>query len=414
MLELLQGSPTQKMAQALRYLECEIYYDLREARAMYARNGVVQPCNDRLMAALRYEIADNCEHYVKKDETAPFFVGRDKFYDLRDAHMGTHERDAFKVWLEALPAAPLTEAQVQDYECSVDHMVADCLGGDEGVYARHASRMIVLSAVWRTFEPGYKIDEVLVISGKQGIGKDSMVSALVPWESLYTESFSFGMGLKQKIEQTRGKVFVMASEMGGVTTTRDLEALKSYVTNRNDDIRMAYRRDSDFMARRFVFVCTTNLSRPLPSDPTGNRRWVVVHCDESRVGAVEPWIEARRNKYWAEAVAMYRLGIRPNLPRDMKGIQVGENEQLERVDEQFEDAFEAAVDQGRIKLNGKPMTLTEVAVAMEIVTTEGDFRREKREVQHRIRDQLERNKWTSRRGVREGERTVKRLWFPPS
>ena len=409
-MPLLEGSPVEKLRKALEHIGYNIYHDLREARVMVEYDGQTLDSDDRLMAHIRYTIADECTHIAAKNEV-PLFFSKEKFYDLRDAHTHTNQKDRFLDWLKALPRVELTQDDITDYKLKIDWMLVDCLGAGEGVYDRHCSRIITLGAVWRAFEPGTKLDEVPVLKGKQGIGKDSILTSLVPWESLYTTSFSFKMRTKERVEVTRGRVFIIASEMGGVTTTSDLEDLKNYVTATHDDMRMAYRRDTEKMPRRFVLCGTTNLSRPLPSDVTGNRRWMVSDCTESQVGPVEPWIEQHRETFWAEAVALYKMGVKPNIPRWMKDIQQGRNEELERVDEQFENAYEKAFDEGKLAL--KPQTISEIGVALAITEDVESFQRERKEVQHRLRDQLERQGWTSKRASHPDTGKVSRLWYPP-
>ena len=406
----LTGSNLEKLHKALKFIGFNLYYDVRESRVMVQRGDVIESANDRLMAHIRYKIAEKCTHEVD-GKVLPLFMGKDRFYDLRDAHTYTNEKDRFLEWLKALPPLELDREAVKDYELKIDWMLSDALGAGESQYDRHCSRIITLGAVWRAFKPSCKLDEVPILKGKQGIGKDTIFTSLLPWESLHTTSFSFKLPLKQRIEVTRGRVFVIASEMGGVTTTSDLEDLKNYVTATHDDMRMAYRRDSDQMLRRFVFCGTTNLSRPLPHDITGNRRWMVSDCEENRVGAIEDWMEEKRELFWREAVALYRMGIKPNIPRWMKGFQETRNEQFERVDEQFENAYEEAID--RKVLEYKAQTLSDIAVHMGICETADAFRRERREVQHRLRDQLERQGWTSKRGKHPTTGNVSRLWMPP-
>lgn len=406
----LTGSPLAKFRTALKRSDVVMFYDLREARMMMiADKGDPIPCDDRAMAWLRFKFHERFTTIDGKGNEVPYQLAKQTFYDLRDAVGHENQRDTFKEWLLKRDGLTLKDEDVEDYGLAVDWMVSDALGGDEGVYARWISRMILLSAVWRTMEPGCKHHEVPVLKGPQGVGKDSILTSLAPWDRLCTTTFSFALSQTRQIEVTRGCLFVIASEMGGVTTTKDLEALKSYITTEHDDMRLAYGRDKEVMPRRFVFACTTNLERPLPNDATGNRRWAVVEVGESRVGRVEDWVVERRDRLWGEALALYRMGVSATLPRDMKGLQVHSNCTFERLDEQMEDAYESAIYSNRINVQGK-YTLTELAVAMQICETPEDFRREKREVQHRLRDELQRQGWTSRR-ARHKQGKVKRLWY---
>ena len=409
----LSGTPLAKFAKALEACGYSIYYDIRRAIPMVRHDGVERVCDDRVMQYLRFFMGDSCVHTVS-GEVVPYRLGKNVFYDLRDAHLHVNATDPFREYLSVHDTSQvnISDACIADYECKIDRLAYDVFETAGTEYERCISRMLILSAVWRTMEPGYKIDEVPVLQGEQGLGKDALLTSLVPSQTLYTTSFSFGMSLKEKIECTRGCVYVIASEMGGVTTTKDLEALKSYITASHDDTRLAYRRDSEHMPRRFVFVCTTNLGRPLPADTTGNRRWCVIQVGPSKVGAVEPFVEACRDAIWHEAVALYRAGVKPNLPRDFKSIQKGRNIELERVDEGMESAYESAVDSKKLGFE-RPYTLTEVAVIMGVSPTQEEFNSGRRELQHRVRDQLERQNWKSRRSRQQGGK-VKRLWFPPN
>lgn len=394
---------------ALASIGVEFFFDVRDARPMWRRGGKDRYCDDRAMQAIRYELMERCAVWGSRRDM-PYNLGVQSFYSLRDALMHHHERDRFEDYLNELPPWDLDPGMAEDYNLSVDHMLADALGAEDDVYHRHVSRMIPLAAVWRTFEPGCIQHEVPVLKGPQGVGKDTVLTHLLPHERWSTTSFSFAMGLKDRIDATRGKVFVIASEMGGVTTTRDLEALKSYVTTSHDDGRMAYRRDSEHMPRRFAFCCTTNLDKPLPSDPSGNRRWCTVEVGPSKVGALEPWMEERRQRYWREAVALYRARYRARLPREFGEYQSESNTINERIDEQIHDAYVDAIHDGRLDKRQR-YTLTEIAMKLCLAETPSDWRTGTREAQHRLRDELLRGGWTNRRGRRTNDNGVKRLWL---
>ena len=411
-MRMLKGTETERYAQALDACDAAIFYDLRSDRELVSLDGRrPEPTTDRSMSHLRMLMAERCVAPTSSGPM-PYRLSKSMFYDLRDAHSYTHERDPFKDWLEALPPVEVDPDAIDDYQCKIDWMVHDALGGDDSTYSRHISRSILLAAVWRTMQPGSKFDEVPVLMGAQGVGKDSLITSLVPWTSLETTSFSFSLRLKERIEVTRGCLFVVASEMGGVTTTKDLESLKSFVTATHDEMRMAYRRDSEHMPRRFIFVCTTNLCRPLPADPTGNRRWTVIAVDASRVGKVEDWVAERREAFWGEALALYKRGVKPSLPREMQFEQSQHNDNLERIDDVLEELYDNAIEEDMLKTD-RPYTMRDAAYALKMCVELDDFRHMRREDQHRLRDHLTRKGWTSRRGRYHGGGSVKRLWYPP-
>ena len=406
-MQRLTGSHLNKFRSALRNFGVEFFYDMREARILRVTDSGPEPVDDRYMSWLRFKLSENFMHETK-DGQLPYLLGKDNFYALTEAISHENRRDVFKDYLDNLTPKKVTKEDIEECNLKIDWMLDDIFGGCEGVYGRLVSRMITLGAVWRTYDPGCKFDNVPVLKGDQGIGKDTVFTSLLPSPRMYTTSFSFAMNQKERIECTRGCVLVVVSEMGGVTTTKDLENLKAYVTTAHDDMRMAYGRNREVMPRRFIFVCNTNLERPLPTDPSGNRRWCVVEVGPSKVGRIEDYLDNRRDELWAEAVAVYKQGIEPGLPRDLMAVQAGQNDRFERFDEQYEDAYLTALDNGSLSRK-KQYTLTEIAVALGITDSNKEFRRERREVQHRLRDELHRQGWTSKQGRRNGS-NVLRLW----
>ena len=396
--------------EALDLLDIRIVYDVREERFFVTFPGAEpEYVNDRSMSYLRQMLAEQVFVTVDR-KLANFALSKERFYHFRDALGHKCNEDSFLTYLKSLPDFEIDHMQVAEYNILGDKMMSDVLGVVENDYTGHGSRAICLSAVWRAFEPGYKVDEVVVVKGRQHIGKDTILSSLLPRPRYHTDSFSFSMSHKEKVEATRGKVFVVASEMGGVTTTKDLEALKQYITMTHDDIRLAYRRDADLMPRRFTMLCTTNLDKPLPDDATGNRRWIVLDALESQVGAIEPFMETHRDRYWACAVKLYKMGVRPNLPREMKGLQSDLNEDLRRSDEAVADAYASAIADKMLKL--EPQTLTQIAVQCGLVKDMTEFRSSPRALQHRLRNELILQGWVSRKGRIEPGANIQRLWYP--
>jgi len=404
-------NPREQFAEAIKLLKVDLYYDVRECRAFLGD----RPVSERNMQSLRYRIGERFTVPYGKGEK-PLMFGRQAFYDLREAYLNDRERDPFREWLEKRPYKDLdiTKGDADAYELSVDRMLENLFGVEASQYSRHISRAIVLAAVWRTMKPGCAVHEIPVIQGPQGIGKDALLRSLVPWRELHTESFSFSSSPKERVEVTRGKVYAVASEMGGVTTTKDIEHLKQYITNPADTLRLSYRRDQEYLPRMFTFICTTNLETPLPSDPTGNRRFMVVRAGPSRVGRVEDWIDEYREELWAECLWLYHHGYSHELPRDLKDVQTEDNLDYERVDEAVEEAFNLAMNTGSIDLY-EPHKLSEIAVALSLCDTIEEFGRGdgSARLQHRVRDVLTKRGWKRRQMRKPHERVPCRMWVSP-
>lgn len=203
-------------ASALAEIGVTFLYDVRASRPKWKRDGVMHYCDDRAMQAMRYELADKVKMVGSKPgKPIPYFLKQESFYSLRDAVLFAAELDPFKLWLDDLPPLELDTGAADDYALTCDYFLQDAFEGvDEDVYQRHIARSVALGAVWRTMEPGCPLHEVPVIKGPQGAGKDTIISYLLPEPEWATTSFTFAMGSKDRIDATRGKVFVIASEMG--------------------------------------------------------------------------------------------------------------------------------------------------------------------------------------------------------
>ena len=89
-----------------------------------------------------------------------------------------------------------------------------------------------------------------------------------------------------------------------------------------------------------MIVGTTNLADPLPNDPNGNRRFVVIRLECGDVHQVIDYLEVNRAQLWAEARELYRQGVEAWLPHALARVQSVTNESARRRDELLEDALD--------------------------------------------------------------------------
>jgi hypothetical protein len=155
---------------------------------------------------------------------------------------------------------------------------------------------MLCAAVRRIRQPGCKFDHVLVLRGRQDLGKSSLIRALCPDPSWFTDQAKIGADAKETIERTSGAWIVEFPELDGLSR-RDANAVKSFITTTLDRARPAYGRYTVDRPRQFVLFGTTN-EQAFLSDTTGNRRfWVadVTRCDIAGLAVA-------RDQLWAEAL----------------------------------------------------------------------------------------------------------------
>ena len=320
------------LATALQALGWEWRYNTRSHRAeLRPRGDEWREANDRLIADIRAEIP---LRFKEAKRNKPLAFGRTAFEDSFAALLFHSEVDPFLEWLEGLPA--------WDGEARLDGWLSRVFDvATEPDLAAWCSRFLPLGAVWRTYRPGTKLDEMPVIVGPQGCGKSTALRALLPPER--DEWFSDGLRLaaddKIRAEALQGRVIVEAAEMAG-STKAERESLKAFLSRTDDGaVRLAYRRNPETMRRRCVMAGTSNDHACLPADPSGNRRFVALNVRSGLDGAagVRAYLDDARDQLWVEALHRYHAGEVAYLPADLIAAQTAANAGAVSVDESLED-----------------------------------------------------------------------------
>lgn len=181
-----------------------------------------------------------------------------------------------------------------DGEPRLDRWAIDYLGVVDSQYVRAVSSKWMISAVARIYTPGCKADCALVLEGKQGLGKSTVLRNLsFPW---FTDEIA-AFGTKDASEQTIGVWIVELSELEAVTRAADVAHVKAFMSRQRDRFRVSYGRRVQEYPRQCVFAATSN-SATWNRDDTGGRRWWPLTCG-ARIWAAE--ITQARDQLWAEA-----------------------------------------------------------------------------------------------------------------
>lgn len=186
----------------------------------------------------------------------------------------------------------------------LDTLLVDYLGADDTEYVRAVTRKTIVAAVARIFKPGIKFDSILVISGKQGIGKSTLFAKL--GKQWFSDSLSIAdMKDKTASEKLQGYWILEISELNGMKKV-DVETIKSFVSRTDDKYRQAYGSSVESHPRSCIIVGTTNSDSGFLRDITGNRRFFPVNI--AGTGKYHPWELTEVDQIWAEAVEYYNCG----------------------------------------------------------------------------------------------------------
>lgn len=185
----------------------------------------------------------------------------------------------------------------------MDTLLIDYLGAEDINYTRIIIRKVLVAAVARVFNPGIKFDNMMVLSGPQGIGKSTFIKKLGgDW---YSDSLTTVQG-KEAYEQLQG---VWLLEMGEMMATKkaDIEAVKHFLSKSEDIYRVAYGKRTSRFLRQCVVIGTTN-DKEFLRDKTGNRRfWPIdTGVKKSNKNIFNGQLDNERNQIWAEALELYK------------------------------------------------------------------------------------------------------------
>jgi predicted P-loop ATPase len=253
--------------------------------------------------------ADDAElrHYI---ETAYQMYAPSK---LSDATAAVCDRHVFH------PVRDYLEATEWDKTPRADTLLIDYLGAADTPYTRAVTRKALCAAVARVYRPGVKYDNMLVLVGRQGIGKSYLLSRLGGrW---YSDSLSSVQG-KEAYEQVLG---FWVFEMGELAVLKraEVEAVKHFISKQEDSFRQAYGRRTERFPRQCVFFGTTNNLNFL-RDQTGNRRfWPVdLEAQAPTRSLFKGLTAAEVDQVWAEARTLYKAGESLYLSPDVEAEAV--------------------------------------------------------------------------------------------
>lgn len=224
-----------------------------------------------------------------------------------------------------------------DQKPRLDEWLVNYAGVEDTTYTRVVGAKILIAAVARAYQPGAKVDTMVVLEGDQGAGKSTMLRALVGRPEWFTEVSCRGFD-KDTVALIHGPVIVEMGELASLKSW-EVENTKAFLSREKDDFRPAYGRTKVSFLRRCVLFGTTNAETYLP-DTTGNRRFwpVQVHfCDVD--GITED-----RDQLWAEAVVQFKAGRQWWLTSEEEKLAQVEQDLRREVDP-FEEKLDKLLSQ---------------------------------------------------------------------
>lgn len=197
----------------------------------------------------------------------------------------------------------------------LDTLFIDLFGAPDTPYTRAVTRKAFTAAVSRIYNPGCKYDYVLVLVGDQGVGKSTTLAKMGgDW---FSDSVPTLVG-KEALESIQGSWLIELGELAGLRKA-EVDAVKHFISKREDRYRVAYGKRVEHFPRRCVFFGTTN-EEDFLRDVTGNRRFWVVNCKGGKgrldfktyltpVVVAQLWAEAKERLAQREPLYLAEEGL---------------------------------------------------------------------------------------------------------
>ncbi|WP_220791700.1 VapE domain-containing protein [Gluconacetobacter dulcium] len=174
------------------------------------------------------------------------------------------------------------------------------LGAEHTPYTSAVGRMFLIGMVARIFEPGGKMDYMLVLQGPQGVRKSTACAIL--GGNWISENLPDLRRDQAASDHVRGKWMIEVAELSAMGKA-DQETLKHFITRTTERFRPAYGKREIVVPRQCVFVGTTNKEEFLTDETGGRRYWPV------KVGPIDTdALTHDRDQLFAEAVHAFRQG----------------------------------------------------------------------------------------------------------
>ena len=197
-------------------------------------------------------------------------------------------------------------------------------------YLMRVGACFMLAAVKRIYHPGTFHKQMLVLEGKQDIGKSTLLRTLATFDGIeyFSDKISFrSIDNPYLCAHLAGRLIIEFPELKGLAM-QDRNIIKAFISQTEDEMQPKHKMRVVKYPRQFVLAASTNDAGWM-NDPTGGIRFWPVHCGKIDLEGVA----AVMKQLWAEAVFRVKAGEQHWIPDDDPVYKLMVVEQSQR----FED-----------------------------------------------------------------------------
>lgn len=249
----------------------------------------------------------------------------EKIYQLNNEAKMYHAFSLAKNYISLHPIKEYLEGLKWDGVSRIDYLLQDYFGAENNSYTQDIMRKSLIACIARIYEPGIKFDSVLILIGKQGLGKSTFFKKLgMEW---FSDSVTDFKG-KEAYEQIQNAWIIELGELSGMNRY-EMNDVKHFLSKCEDSYREPYARRTENHKRQCVFFGTTN-NQEFLRDNTGNRRfWPIDTGIYEPIKSVFTDLDNEVDQIWAEAYSYYLIG--EDLFLKDESLKISEKEQDSRM-----------------------------------------------------------------------------------
>lgn len=167
-----------------------------------------------------------------------------------------------------------------DGEKHIEKLLPKYLGAKVNPLNNWIMEHMLVGMVKRIFEPGCKFDEIMVLTGEQGLGKTTFIEKLALMPDWYCSLNSIKG--KDAISNLVGKIVVELEEFVALRNSKSADEAKLFISARTSTVRLPYERFSADVKRTCILIATTNDTTFL-GDFSGERRYLPVKVNSENI-----------------------------------------------------------------------------------------------------------------------------------
>ena len=341
-----------------------------------------RPANDHDITALRIYIAKHYGLEYGKETIQDLYkytAHQNQYHPVRD-----HLKKCHRYWKQLGKPSNLKE-------CLIKYG-----GAEETDLTRAITKCFFIGSVRRIMEPGTELHSVLWLIGKQGVGKSSLLKALVPDKEWFRDTPINLKAGRDAYAMLRGVWIYEWAEAVSIQGESD-EIQKAFISSPTDHFRPAYGHFEESFPRQVTIAMTGNNYTCLTDQE--NRRYHTIETgndiDIKSLKKVVPLL-------WGEAYQMYLDNENHWLSSEME-------KELKKTQERYQ-----ALDTWTIKIREqtKPSHETKGMTSKDILLSWFNIpiERQRKSYQMRLAKALQQGGWRKRRVKGKGEKR-EWMWF---